>query len=344
MSFFKAPKDCVERYEKILSKFFDSDNSNLVESDSTKINESDKINESISDNSSELSKLDKLDEFKKVLKSCNAYCAGGSVLASIVEDEKYKGDIDIYVNVKNVVPLRNFLVSLKGLLKVSKRATSNYTNFFLDINNIKRIIRFQYEDEKSIDLVYIGNERTVESVVTNFDFTCCQNWYDSENIYSTDYELTKKKITVITKDFYPFFANNNKYTFQRIAKYQKKGFKFSIDYKMDALIKERKKLNPKEYLFKELFKWCFDPDYNNRYYNFKKYKDRTVYDKDIFIYQKIFYNDSLEPDDFKSLKDYEKFECKDILMYNVNQYLNLRNFNISKYTKVMVYLIEKYIT
>jgi len=333
----EAPKDCVERYEKFLSKFFNNKSDNL---DNLSKSISDKLeNLSISDKSDELSK------FKKVLKSCEAFCAGGSVLASIIEDKNYKGDIDIYVNVKNAVPIRDFLVSMKGLLTISKRITSNYSNFFLDINNIKRITRFQYSEERSIDLVYIGNTKTVKSVVTNFDFTCCQNWYDSENIYSTHYESTKNKKTGITKDFYPFYVSKNKYTLGRADKYKEKGFTFCIDYKLNPEMKEIKKANLEEYLFNEVFKWCFDIDCNHRYLKFEKYRDRTVWYNDIIPYQKIFYNDSLEPDDFKSLKDYEKFKCKDLLITNVNRYLLLKKPFIvyKKYDKVMIYLIEKYI-
>jgi hypothetical protein len=153
--------------------------------------------------------------------------------------------------------------------------------------------------------------------------------------------MTKDKRCEITKDFYPFYVNKNKFTLKRMEKYEGKGFSFYIDTKMNPEIKKSKVIQPEEFFFNEMFKWCFNPDFSINRVKCKKYHDPTVYGKGMIKYQKLFECDYLEENDFRSIEDYEKYKCKDILEYNITNYVkSKKKYACKKYDLMMLYLIE----
>jgi hypothetical protein len=303
MSYDKLPSDCVTRYETFLTKFFGN----------------------------------KTEEFKKLLKECNAFTAGGSVLSAILNENSYNGDIDVYVNISKAGPLRDFLGTFKeGIVPTNRSGDNKYSKNFLDINQIKKIVKFHTEkgdNGKTIDLVYISNSRSVESVVTNFDFTCCQSWYDTESIYTTHLDSIISRKVSITKTFSKFFITPDKYSIKRLEKYTNKGF--------DIILPEQKaeddsipeKINEFQVIYDCLYGWTFN--YNSKVnglnthfftrYKFNKKMDictdhkkaNTVIDKFQNKYKYIFSGDTYDPDEFRTYESYQKAGLEDTVNINI---------------------------
>lgn len=284
---------------------------------------------------------DNYDRLKQVMKETGMMIAGGSVLAACFPDQNYEGDIDMYVNIKNAKPLRDFLATFDEDVFISKRNTDNkYAVTFLDINKIKRIVRFEFGDKDSIDMVYIRNQRSVLSVVTNFDFTCCQTWYDGEAVYTTHPELTLNKKAKVTKTFEHNYIGNTsefqRHPKKRYNKYIEKGFEIEL-----PTYAERPTINIANNLiyndiYRIIFEWTmnlnnFVAGYSKdvfKLWEFKKYlpEDFETRPKLIKRNEYIFMNDNLDNEDFASLEDYKKINAYEKVKYNIRHaYLRLND-------------------
>jgi hypothetical protein len=262
---------------------------------------------------------DKVEGFKNALKESKALTAGGSALAAMLDNKDYEGDIDIYVNVENARPIRNFLSSFRSDVYISKRNSENkYAKFFFDINKIARIVRFEFGKSKSIDLVYINNSRTPESVVSNFDFTCCQVWYDGDNMFASHPELTMEMKANINKDYIAFYFSPDKYAKKRLDKYRSKGFDIKIspmefDIELPVLDSD---VSDKELALHCVYGWTmnylsFVAGINSRLFRrcrFQTYEIPNITSEPALIQRNLFVfnSDLFDERDFKSLDDYRK--------------------------------------
>lgn len=287
---------------------------------------------------------EKFKEFKSILSETGAMIAGGSVLHYLInKTEEYTGDIDIYVNIKNAEEIRNFLANLPNTLIEKSRTINRYNKNFLQINKINTIVKFK-SDEDSFDLMYIRNSKSVEDVVTNFDFTCCQTYYDGKSVKTTDLELTLKMKYKITKDFAKFYKNPDKYGKRRLDKYKDKGFR---KVKIDSVESTESTDNSNDILniYEYIFNWTFN--YNNFVTdcNLNKYYKHFVFNKQTtlkidspFVIKRnkhIFCCDLLDDEDFNSLEAYrskfDEFEYQEIEDNIRIAYKQLKNLlNLSK--------------
>lgn len=109
---------------------------------------------------------DKKTEFYKILKDSQALVAGGFITKFLFDtknnDYKYQ-DMDIYVNAKNVIPIRNFIASISETIQAKARA-SLYCKSFLSRNNIIKLQTF-YTDSVIIDLMHVRNKTNPLNVV-----------------------------------------------------------------------------------------------------------------------------------------------------------------------------------
>ena len=180
-------------------------------------------------------------EFKEAIIKNKAIIAGGSVL-SIFGDYKIN-DLDIYVNYSNAKELIKDLYPLGCTPFETHRAPAYDQSFFRKNNIISRIYcvmsargmvleaeRYYFADKKmSIDIMIIPDHISLESVVTNFDLTFCQVWWDGNSIHSYDIEDVRSKSGSLNPDYIESYIAMNNFTVKRIMKYKNRGFEIKID-------------------------------------------------------------------------------------------------------------------
>ena len=169
---------------------------------------------------------------KIVLKICDilikneAFLAGGSVLSAFSDFQI--NDLDIYVNRKNVMTIYKDLMDT-GYYKVDNLCLAPaYDQSFFRKNHILARIRLENEDFMPIDLMIIPDNISLVSVVTNFDLSFCEIWFDGQNVYAVDPEGIKNKEGVLKPDYLEsLFKYFNDFITKRIKKYTSRGFKIS---------------------------------------------------------------------------------------------------------------------
>lgn len=279
---------------------------------------------------------DKFEDFKVALDKSQALISGGSVLHFLFDDNKeYNGDIDIYVNIKNSREIRNFIASLPKCYILKNSNQNRYNQHFLKINNIKKILQFKV-GTLNLDLMYIQNKRSVESVVTNFDFTCCQNYYDGKEIKSTHLDLTLEKKYLVNEDFKMFYQEKSVFSEKRLKKYEIKGFSekktpasagcapvINKDtFNVNGDIKDANEINVYNYIFGwtcnyRNFVPCRTKKYFAKYF-FNKYTSIKSEDPELIQNnQFVFYSDDVDQEDFSSLEDYKKINMFDNVKENI---------------------------
>ena len=287
---------------------------------------------------------EKFTEFKNILIESGAMIAGGSVLHYLIyESKEYSGDIDIYVNIKNAEKIRNFLSNLPDAYIDKSRTVNKYNKTFLQINKIKTIVKFKSEED-SFDLMYIRNSKSVEDVVTNFDFTCCQTYYDGKSVKTTHLELTLFFEYRITKDFVKFYKNPDKYGKRRVDKYTAKGFK-KVGEDSESSGSDLEPSDSELNIYNYIFGWTFNYDNFvtdcrlNAYYKrfiFNKHSTLQLDSPKIIKSDKVSFNcDLLDEEDFNSLDAYKttfdeiKYkEIEDNVRLAYHQLKNLKTLNM----------------
>lgn len=277
------------------------------------------------------------DEFCKILKDNNAILSGSSVLGAILKNHNWDtSDLDIYVNAKNYIPVRDFL--FKNTVLIDKRRSSGYCNSFLSKNKIIDVCTFRYninENVRVIDLMNVRNAQNVTNVIKNFDLTCCQSYFDGEKIYSFDLENILNYKAKLNEEYLQSFCSMNSFTCKRIKKYLKRGFK--IDVGKELKINEVKKsenseeFDAKKYLNKVIFYTVFNL-YGFRW-NLKNNTDfRTIlciYRNEDFKFSNYHhYNaDGYDSDELNCLSDYIKIgkekECIEAIKMVKNLIINI---------------------
>ena len=167
---------------------------------------------------------------KIVLKLCdiliknNALLAGGSVLGAF-SNFKIK-DLDIYVNRKDAMNIYKDLVTLRYNNVDEQCIAPAYDQSFFRKNHILSRFRFEHDTFIPIDLMIISDNIKLTDVVTNFDLSFCEIWFDGQNIYAVDPEGIKNKTGMLkpayTEALFKYF---NKFISYRIKKYSYRGFK-----------------------------------------------------------------------------------------------------------------------
>jgi hypothetical protein len=166
-------------------------------------------------------------DLRSVLQETGAIIAGGSALrACYTEGWASTGDIDIYVNVRHVPRVMNALASLKSGL--NSRRSNLYCNSFLVRNRIREVITLV---DYNIDVVCVRNARKVTDVVSNFDLTMCQVWYDGLNMYATHPQHILEMKGELQGDYVDLYHMGNRFLLNRMEKYRGRGFTIELQEK-----------------------------------------------------------------------------------------------------------------
>jgi hypothetical protein len=169
--------------------------------------------------------------FNTLLRETGAVLAGGSVLSAVINHPVR--DYDVYVPNKNA---SKFIEGLMPLIYMSEEfkkegncriiQASSYCESFLRKNGIRRIHtfganvkQFGMQLDAPIDIMAVRNRRKVLDVVTNFDLTFCQVWYDGTSIYASHPEHIRTRVGYLQGDYIPLFIMGNRFLRHRVAKY-----------------------------------------------------------------------------------------------------------------------------
>lgn len=184
--------------------------------------------------------------FRESIIKYDAIIAGGSVLS--VFGGYNINDLDIYVHYSKA---QDFIKTLfiHGCSYSNIHEAPAYDQSFFRKNNIKARVcmgyhETNYETEEqrrqrrvsgsyprytSIDIMIIPDHITLESVVTNFDLTFCQVWWDGKRLFSDNIEDVKSKSGCLNKDYISAYLSMNTFIIKRIQKYKNRGFTINID-------------------------------------------------------------------------------------------------------------------
>jgi hypothetical protein len=196
--------------------------------------------------------------FKEAIIQHKAIIAGGSVL-SVFGDYPIN-DLDIYIHYSNSKEFLKILYINGGDFEKIHNAPAYDQSFFKKNNIISRFhMKFRenfyrnlrHLNNRSIkmDIMIIPDHIPLENIVTNFDLTFCQVWWDGKNIYSDDIEDVRTKSGSLNKDYIPAYLDMNQFIVERISKYTKRGFKINIS--LDEVVnkcieKQKKSINDNE--------------------------------------------------------------------------------------------------
>lgn len=178
------------------------------------------------------------DEALKFLKDrgIDAVCAGGFP-RDYVLNEPTRGDVDIYIPVKDHKVDKKMIALLKDL-KGSQPIHSN--NYKKSMNNLvwieqKHVYSGGIFSEFSCDLqlIFVQTDDIKKYVFDNFDVSICQCYYDGKSFYESDaFKKTKlnKIITVNTK----LTEEQLAYSFKmHLEKVLRKFRHYKLDFSMD---------------------------------------------------------------------------------------------------------------
>jgi hypothetical protein len=91
---------------------------------------------------------------------------------------------------------------------------------FYNSNSYKKI---------AIDIMVIPDHIPLEKVVTNFDLTFCQVWWDGEKLESYDVDDVRNKSGSLNPDYLQPYLEINQFIIKRLYKYKNRGFQIKID-------------------------------------------------------------------------------------------------------------------
>jgi hypothetical protein len=216
------------------------------------------------------------------LKTADAFIAGGAVLAAYTDGRI--NDLDIYIHASKAVAFVNAITS-NDVYIMSTRDNylrPSYDQSFFRKNKILGRFSFRQEWEISadhpavtsrakaidyhvifpdIDIMIIPDEIPILNVITNFDLTFCEIWYDSrkEEVHAVDPAGIFNKTGLLKKEYTEkLLLDFNSFTVKRLQKYMNKGF--SITYETEkasiTLRKEPKSVvSPEEWVVYKLYNW-----------------------------------------------------------------------------------------
>ena len=272
-----------------------------------------------------LSEFENFDFGSMVNYTHNKECKNKDLVFYLSEEETDRTYMQVrYGNRKIILPKHNHYCNFIG--------GSEYDLSFFNKNGIKFKLS-GFLNNIRFDLMVVNDDRNIYDVVSNFDLTCCQVWYDGYKFDGTHIEDIKNKKTNLNKDYVNALINGNKFILKRIKKYQKRGFTIDISVlnSINLQINDKKNIiNYEKWLVKSVLFHYYTLFYSLMV-NYRAHKKiRSINGLDINVYNsfKIAYIEHLDEffnifnyDIYFKEKDLYKFVCKKkcILDYNLKK-------------------------
>ena len=201
-------------------------------------------------------------KLNQYIKDSNAMIAGGAVLSAYSND--IVNDLDVYIYASKAVDFVNNLTN-DGTYEVAFEGNylrPSYDQSFFRKNNILARFSFNTVIRRKfplIDVMIIPDEIPLLNVVTNFDLSFCEIWYDGYYVKAVDPKGVLTKTGTLKKDYTDkLLLDLNRFTVKRLKKYIKKGYIISYDSEnpINTFEKETKSiLSPEEWVVHKLYNW-----------------------------------------------------------------------------------------
>jgi hypothetical protein len=196
----------------------------------------------------------------RLLTENEALIAGGAVLAPYINSQDLNvNDLDVYIHKSKAMDFVDGLISLLrySFIKNGNYIKPAYDQSFFRKNNIIARFRLYLYEFPPIDIMIIPDEIPILSVVTNFDLTFCEIWYDGRTVSAVDPVGILAKTGKLKKDYVnSFLLYLNQFTIRRVLKYVKKGFTITYDSEKirNTFLKQSKNVtSPEEWVVYKLY-------------------------------------------------------------------------------------------
>lgn len=172
---------------------------------------------------------------KTLVKETCSLVAGGSIVCGI--HNQAINDLDIYVHYSKSKEFMEKLKSSGFFFDTFKwNLQGPYDQSFFYKNKIlarfNMLLRQRIRTKRrlpNIDILIIPDNHPIENVVTNFDLSFCETWWDGDHLYASDPYGVRNKEGVLKPDYQQsLFSELNSFIIKRIHKYNKRGFKIDV--------------------------------------------------------------------------------------------------------------------
>lgn len=169
-----------------------------------------------------------LDILGGLLKTYHAVVAGGAVVNAYTS--KRINDFDVYINRRNAA---EFVQAIRSKLGMHPRlwgmcTAAPYDTSFMRQNRVLCRVPFIFRRrgrEVIMDLIILSDEVEVLEVVSNFDLTFCESWWDGKYAYSNDPDGLRGRQGWLKPAYTKrLFEDLNIFTIRRIRKYRARGW------------------------------------------------------------------------------------------------------------------------
>lgn len=159
-----------------------------------------------------------------LLKECHALIAGGSVLSVLCSFPV--NDFDVYVNHAHAKHLIQTMIKQYhfDICHDKVHTGSAYCTSFFRQNRILARIVLSHGGQH-VDVIVVDDEVPLRHVVTHFDLSFCETWWDGTKVFATDPDGVRGKEGCLQPSYRSaLFRDLNPFIVRRIRKYRKRGF------------------------------------------------------------------------------------------------------------------------
>ena len=204
------------------------------------------------------------ENFNTLLIETGALLAGGFVLSALNDEMDRDPDMDIYVQESQAEKVTNFFLEHGYDIANLHMAPAYDQSFFRKNNIISRValtqwtprLRIQERNPKQVDIMIIPDKIEPRKVVTNFDLTFCEIWYNGSEVKGTNVEKSLLKEGKLRKEYQEaLLVYFNPFILRRIEKYTKRGYKISYECNREIELETRKKtvISPETWIVTKIY-------------------------------------------------------------------------------------------
>lgn len=168
------------------------------------------------------------DTFRQLVVDHHALVAGGSVLGALTDT--HINDFDVYVistHAKSLIKELTNVVSAR--YHQCADVASTYDRSFFRKNHILIRVPMRFSSNVSVDVVVVADDVALETVVTNFDLSFCEVWWDGSKTYAADPDGIRERVGILKPDYRDCLIREfNPFIARRLQKYKDRGFQVKI--------------------------------------------------------------------------------------------------------------------
>ncbi len=202
---------------------------------------------------------DRMEAFCRFLKEKGALVAGGFILRLLTgerltkqrnalinenEDEELI-DLDVYTPIQHT---RETLQQFQDVQQneVLIRSSSLYCRSFLQRNGIRSVNTLHLKNQNAVDVMSVRKSRSPLDVVTNFDLTFCQVWFDGTMVFASHPDHVTSKKGKLQGDYVETLLLGNKFLARSVRRYKARGFQITFDHSPTIDSLEAVRTRPRE--------------------------------------------------------------------------------------------------